>query len=56
MSGNILARLSGYKRSFGEMAADYLAMWAGSWIFIIGFLVFLGIWMALNVHAWIGEW
>jgi uncharacterized membrane protein len=44
------------KRTFGERAADGLASWAGSWIFIIGFLVFLGIWMLVNVYAWVGEW
>lgn len=42
--------------TFGERAADGLAKWAGSWVFIIGFLVFLGIWMVVNIYAWIGEW
>ena len=51
-----LARASGKNRSFGEGAADNLAKWAGSWTFILSFLIFLAIWMALNVHAWIGEW
>ncbi|MFH0808181.1 MAG: DUF1003 domain-containing protein [archaeon] len=44
------------KRTFGERAADNIAKWAGSWVFIISFLVFLGIWMMVNVYAWVGEW
>jgi len=44
------------KRTFGEKAADGIAKWAGSWIFIISFLVFLGIWMVVNVYAWVGDW
>ncbi len=38
--------------SFGQKAADWLAYWAGSWIFILGFLFFLVLWMAVNT-AWI---
>jgi len=56
VKGNVLVKLSGKHRSFGERAADYLATWAGSWGFIIGFLVFLCIWMVVNVYAWVGEW
>lgn len=51
-----LARASGHSRSFGERAADGLAKWAGSWYFIIGFLIFLVFWMIINVYAWVGEW
>jgi len=43
-------------QTFGQRAADIITKWAGSWIFIISFLVFLGIWMAVNVYAWVGEW
>jgi len=43
-------------QTFGQRAADGIAKWAGSWTFIIGFLALLGVWMALNVYAWIGEW
>lgn len=56
IGNGVLAKLSGRQRSFGERAADALAMWAGSWVFIIGFFVFLGIWMVVNVYAWVGEW
>ena len=44
------------QRSFGERAADGLAKWAGSWVFIISFFVFLAFWMATNVYAWINSW
>lgn len=43
-------------RSFGQRASDSLSQWAGSWVFIISFLVFLGIWMVVNVYAWINTW
>lgn len=51
-----IVKLSGQRRSLGERAADSLAKWAGSWYFIIGFWIFLSIWMTLNVYAWAGEW
>jgi len=35
-------------RTFGQKAADWIAKWAGSWIFIILFFTLLGIWMATN--------
>jgi len=44
------------KATFGERAADKLAKWAGSWTFIISFFVFLGLWMAVNVYAWLESW
>ena len=31
-----------------QRAADRLAAWGGSWTFVLGFLVVLGCWMALN--------
>ena len=44
------------KRTFGERASDNLSRLAGSWGFIISFLVFLVIWMILNVYAWFSSW
>jgi len=43
---------SGFRgnRTLGQKAADSLTRWAGSWAFIIGFLIFLVLWMILNVH------
>jgi len=57
VSGNKLVfSLIHGKRSFGEKAADAITRWAGSWAFILSFLVFLGVWMIVNVYAWIGKW
>ena len=42
--------------SLGERAADKITKVAGSWTFIISFLLLLVVWMVLNVKAWIGEW
>ena len=36
------------KRTFGEMVSDHLASFGGSWVFILSFLAFLGVWMAFN--------
>ncbi len=38
--------------TFGQRLADWITKWAGSWAFIIGFLIFLALWMALNT-SWI---
>ncbi len=35
-------------KTFGQKAADLIAKWAGSWIFIIMFFIFIGIWMSTN--------
>ena len=44
------------QRTLGQRAADGLARWAGSWVFIIGFFIFLALWMAVNVYGWINQW
>jgi len=44
------------RRTFGQKAADFIAKWAGSWTFILGFFVFLGLWMATNIYAWMNQW
>jgi uncharacterized membrane protein len=36
------------KLTIGERTSDILAKWAGSWVFIILFFVFIGFWMATN--------
>lgn len=47
----------GYKRTVGQKAADWVTKWAGSWYFIIGFFIFLIIWMILNTYFLLfGEW
>jgi len=43
-------------RTFGERASDGLARYAGSWVFIISFLIFLGLWMLVNIYAWVNTW
>lgn len=40
------------RRTFGEKAADMLTNIAGSWTFIIIFLAFLAVWIALNGYIW----
>ncbi len=42
--------------TYGEKASDRLTKIAGSWGFIISFLVILVLWMAANVYAWINTW
>ena len=41
---------------FGQRAADKLTRYAGSWTFIIGFMIFLLLWMATNIYAWVNTW
>jgi len=44
------------KRSLGEKASDTLAEIMGSWLFIITFLIFLAIWITVNVYGWLNSW
>ncbi|MBW3015333.1 DUF1003 domain-containing protein [Candidatus Woesearchaeota archaeon] len=44
------------KLTLGQRLADKLTLFAGSWRFIIGFLVFLIIWMILNLIAFVKHW
>lgn len=43
----------GIPRTFGQKAADGLTKWAGSWTFIITFLVIIALWMYFNVQIMI---
>jgi uncharacterized membrane protein len=45
-----------HPHTFGQKSADGIAKWAGSWTFILSFLILLGLWMAANVYAWINTW
>ena len=38
------------KRSVGEKVADKITEFVGSWKFIIGFCIFLFLWMILNTY------
>jgi len=42
--------------TFGQNAADKLTKYAGSWGFIIGFIVFLILWILVNIYGWINSW
>ncbi|NCN99183.1 cyclic nucleotide-binding protein [Candidatus Pacearchaeota archaeon CG10_big_fil_rev_8_21_14_0_10_35_219] len=44
------------KLTFGERASDKLAQIAGSWSFIILFLVVILLWISANVYGWINQW
>ena len=41
------------KLTIGQRTADWMTKWAGSWLFIFGFLLFLVLWMAFNTYYWI---
>ena len=56
MKKTVLERLHFKPSTFGEKAADKLSSWAGSWSFIILFLVFIGLWMFVNVMVYVQEW
>jgi len=42
--------------TLGQKAADKITKWAGSWTFIISFLLILIIWMMANIYAWVNTW
>ena len=44
------------KLTFGQKASDKLTKIAGSWSFIISLLVFMAIWMWINISAYMGHW
>lgn len=43
-------------RTFGQKASDKLTKWVGSWPFIIIFIIYIIIWIALNIYAIINQW
>ena len=46
-----------HPQTFGQRAADGIAKWAGSWTFILCFLVILILWMVLNTSmVMFGVW
>ena len=44
------------KLTHGQSAADKLSLWAGSWMFIFGLLIIIGIWIALNIYMIRNQW
>ena len=45
---------TGDQLTFGERAADQVRNLMGSWPFVLAFLAFMGVWMALNSIAHLG--
>jgi uncharacterized membrane protein len=43
-------------RTFGQKAADVLTKYAGSWGFIISFIIILILWILVNIYAWLNTW
>ncbi len=44
------------KLTSAQRSADALTRVMGSWNFLFGFAVFIIIWIAVNVLAWVGHW
>ncbi|MBR9707319.1 MAG: DUF1003 domain-containing protein [Candidatus Diapherotrites archaeon] len=45
------------KTPLGQKAADWLTNFAGSWRFLIGLFVFMGVWILLNMYLLVlGQW
>lgn len=42
------------ERTTGEVAADLMRNGMGSWVFVIGFLVFMAVWAAANSIVYLG--
>ncbi|MBU3904687.1 MAG: DUF1003 domain-containing protein [Nanoarchaeota archaeon] len=53
---NGLKDLPHKKLTLGQRAADKLTQVAGSWGFIFSVLIFIAVWVALNITAFIGRW
>ncbi|MAG20249.1 hypothetical protein CL618_02345 [archaeon] len=44
------------KLTIGQIAADITTKWVGSWAFIIGLLLFMAIWIYVNMLMVINKW
>lgn len=44
------------KQTFGQLAAEALTKWAGSWAFIILFFLIIIVWISANIYGWIQQW
>ncbi|TSD01804.1 MAG: hypothetical protein Athens071425_324 [Parcubacteria group bacterium Athens0714_25] len=56
VKNNIAPRHSNSKLGFGEKASDRITAVIGSWKFIIIQSIIFGIWVVLNVVAWMNHW
>ena len=45
-----------HKWTIGQKAADNITKLVGSWTFILSFLIFLAVWITLNIYIWINHW
>ncbi len=53
---NSLKKLPHQKLTYSQKAADRLAHIAGSWGFITFLLLFIILWISLNITAFLGRW
>ncbi len=44
------------QRTRGERVSDAIALCIGSWEFIVTQAILLGVWMVLNITAWVRHW
>ena len=51
-----MEKASHLHRTFGERVADFLAVWVGSWTFLIIQSILLVLWMMANVVGWWMQW
>lgn len=42
--------------TIGQKAADRLAEYAGSWLFILGLIALIILWMLVNIYGFINQW
>ena len=42
--------------TIGQRAADFITQWAGSWYFIVLLLLFILVWIYLNITAYVNQW
>jgi|TARA_Y100000310_G_C20664431_1_gene806650 uncharacterized membrane protein len=48
--------ISKRKLTLGQRSADSVTKWVGSWAFIIGIIIFMAIWIAINVYFLFFNW
>ena len=51
-----MKRITLPKRTIGQRSADAVTKFCGTWKFIGILFIFLGIWIYLNIKAWLGAW
>ena len=53
---SVIIHPSSIPATFGQKSADILTKYGGSWGFIICFIIFLILWIFVNIYAWINAW